>query len=127
MLAQTQHYFLLKSSEQKCLDQGVKGILFTQRPLLTGCASGVSTDGQHLFFMLHSFICILDFNISNTMQPLISGRGEMHAQYKMFPSKSQFLLMQRGPTGHCVARAQIQTSYSVSLPSNWEGEIVWCF
>lgn len=57
--------------------------------------------------MLHSFICILDFNISNLMQPLISRRREMHAQYKMFPSKSQFLLMQRGPTGHSVARANI--------------------
>lgn len=118
---------MLESGKQKCLDQGVKGILFTQYPLLTGCASGVSTDEQLLLLMFHSFICILDFNISNMMQPLISGRGEMHAQYKMFPSESQFLLMQRGPTGHSVARAQIQTSDSTSSPSDWKGEVVWCF
>lgn len=59
--------------------------------------------------MLHSFICILDFNISNMTQPLISGREEIDAQHKVFPSKSQFLLMHREPTGHseCCSNANI--------------------
>lgn len=77
-----------------------------------GCASGVSTDEEHFLFMLHSFISILDFTISNTIQPLISEREEIDAQHKVFPSKSQFLFMHREPTGHSVA--QRQTSYSRS-------------
>lgn len=77
-----------------------------------GCASGVSTDEEHFLFMLHSFISILDFTISNMIQPLISEREEIDAQHKVFPSKSQFLFMHREPTGHSVA--QRQTSYSRS-------------
>lgn len=74
-----------------------------------GCASGVSTDEEHLLFMLHSFICILDFNRSNMIQPLVSEKEEIDAQHKVLPLKSQFLLMHREPTGHSVA--QKQTSY----------------
>lgn len=76
---------------------------------------------QHLLFLLHSSICILDFNISNIIQPLISGREEIDVQHKVFPSKSQFLLMHREPTEHSVA--QMQTFCSRSTPSNWEGEV----
>lgn len=49
----------------------------------------------------------------------------MHAQYKMFPSESQFLLKQRGSTGRSLAGAQIQTSCLMS--PNWEEDIAWCF
>lgn len=65
--------------------------------------------------MLHSFICILDFNISNMIQSLISEREEIETQHKVLPSKSQFLLMHREPTGHSVAQKHLLEKHLLKL------------